>query len=485
MSPAAVIQVLEGLMPALSQAADPSDVLVKYAGERKLAPAQLEKLAQFYNTYQAVHTLDNGPSRDSLYPILDVAKTLEKYASFTPVTAQAAAAAMPEESLHTHHTCDSLADFLSASSGDWKSRGVIELRKAASAETPAVAPELKPVDMLKLAELEVDLERAYTHTLRKIANALYQEPRSAQLLVEDIERFRKDACITSESLLGQVRRIVAIHELAGVEKRAGVARLERDRTGFLSIFDDLNEIQGALNAAGEIRKWATQAPPKPGQSTKMRGHTSNNPTGGGGTGTGSKGRAGELPTLNIPGIESDPEQFALSSLSAADPAPTAGEPAISAAQIDAAGKELGGQFQDATSNTAIERYLSGWAKSLIPTRNKDQEKVDSSIDNERAQLILTKLMVTDPVLKNADPERVASFATTIARTDPAILQDPNLLRFILREAVQYDGIPPQTVSDLAKTRETQLRGDASARDAAKDKYSLKPVLADGKKEDKK
>lgn len=58
-------------------------------------------------------------------------------------------------------------------------------------------------------------------------------------------------------------------------------------------------------------------------------------------------------------------------------------------------------------------------------------------------------VATNPVLKQADRERVVNYAETVFKFAPHVATDANLLSSILANAVHGDGIDPMTIRTLA------------------------------------
>ena len=78
----------EDLLPEIKETGDVENVFLKFAKEKNIAPALLEKLGHVYNTAKTVNYLDKSAShekqRGSTFAILDVPALLEKYASAQP-----------------------------------------------------------------------------------------------------------------------------------------------------------------------------------------------------------------------------------------------------------------------------------------------------------------------------------------------------------------------------------------------------------------
>lgn len=57
--------------------------------------------------------------------------------------------------------------------------------------------------------------------------------------------------------------------------------------------------------------------------------------------------------------------------------------------------------------------------------------------------------MNDPILQEADPEKVEMLYKTIASISPTFAKDKNMMATALKEAVQYDAVPVNMIKDIA------------------------------------
>lgn len=119
------------------------------------------------------------------------------------------------------------------------------------------------------------------------------------------------------------------------------------------------------------------------------------------------------------------------------------------------GNRFGGQ---------LERFMDE------PRKNKAQERVDTSVQGIQQQHNMHKLMLTDPVISKADPEEVASVFESIRRGSDDVASDINLLRFQMREALQYGGVPPDAYKQLLSIGELRDKHTKSIREEDRARY---------------
>ena len=71
----------EGLIPEIKKTGDPRGTIIKFAKEKNLAPALVERLGYIYNTAKTINYLDKSASNDrgQSFAILDVEDMLNEY----------------------------------------------------------------------------------------------------------------------------------------------------------------------------------------------------------------------------------------------------------------------------------------------------------------------------------------------------------------------------------------------------------------------
>ena len=104
---------------------------------------------------------------------------------------------------------------------------------------------------------------------------------------------------------------------------------------------------------------------------------------------------------------------------------------------------------DTYTNKQTKDYISSILKTPELSKvNNRQKSIDIAADDVGRVTELQRLLLTDPIVGEADPDTVVSLYNTLAKANPEIVKDKNLLRFALREALQYDAVPLHTYKDL-------------------------------------
>ena len=497
----AIIEQLSFLAPQLKAAEAPESVLVKYASDRNLSPAQLERIGQVYNIAKTLNFMDKSANRGDSFRVLDTQKMMADFTAHKPAPQKEA-----------------------ANNTDWNSWFDAPLSKAASATNPndinswiddsekaakiveedgkftvysedgskrLSKPGTKADAVKRLREVEYFKKHKKANTvpnlgaiahndnytaasaeevaslpktaaeqikeeLRKESYARYELEASKQIMDDAAEEARK---IASELL--ELHRINPLpfaamehdayycsEDTGGVKAATefvvnffkskgwsldrhdfskGMPKLARDRHNILPLFNSLQDQLELHKSASvyveELEKQATTA-------TRQ--------------------------TIDFPVLlererekrekqqEEDKKKFE-GKLKGIEK--TVGEAATSGAELLSAGKKV--LSPETYMNQQTKEVLQNILKTpTLPSVNVKQKKIDTAVEDVSRVSELQRLLLTDPIIGEADPETVVSLYNTLASANPEIVRDRNLLRFALREAIQYDAVPLHTYKDL-------------------------------------
>lgn len=78
------IDLLNSIMPEIVSTKDPESVMLKCAKDHNLAPAQLEKLAQVFNTTKTLVGLEKQANRGDSFSLVDVPGLVASYVTYSP-----------------------------------------------------------------------------------------------------------------------------------------------------------------------------------------------------------------------------------------------------------------------------------------------------------------------------------------------------------------------------------------------------------------
>ena len=477
MSPSLLIERLESLLPEIKRSGDPSGTLLKFAAEENLAPAQLEKMAQQYNTAKTLAYMNKAANRGGSFAIIDTEDLLARYTQ-------------PGESKEADdHISDWIDKPASLSTSRFPDVEILEMTQSLKAAAAALPPEtLEETPREKYAreaaearntetlrQVREDFQEATYDAFAKFATALYDNDLPFAEIEDDA------VCLLGKQAQELMPELAAYLDRSGIK----VARMEkpckrvlvRDRHGVIGILKEAAEAFDVFQGADYILKGAANGLTEE-QEKYMFGADSGHEDQVGGF------RGKVFPTPREPGKSAPP----------VDPnAPPAAEVTadLVSGNQDPSGRnhgprpehrgrekkeDRGGEKKEKEKDEhplrdelgkGWDNYLE-WGKNMRPikgpssmvkdlasnfaTRNTRQEKIDTASDDTAFQTGVERLIHTDPILSEADPAMVADLASSIRSTNPQAALDLNYLKFTLREAVQYGALPHHTTKDLITMR---------------------------------
>lgn len=520
----AIIEQLSVLAPKLKAAESPEAVLVKYANDRNLSPAQLERIGQVYNIAKTLNFMDKSASRGDSFRVLDTQKMMSDFTAFKPAPQKEA-----------------------TSNTDWNSWFDAPLSKAASASNPndinswlditeksakiveengeytvysedgskrLSKPGTKEEAVKRLRQVEyfknhkkantvpnlgaIAVNDNYTTTggeevaslpktaseqikaeLRAESHEKFELETSKQIMADSAEEARK---IASELL--EMHRVNPLpfatmehdafycSEDTGGTKAAtefvanffkskgwtldrhdfskGMPKLARDRHNILPLFNSLLDQLELHKAASlyveELEKKSSST------ATERRKKTQEDeidfPTPGGRRRDSSAETEIDFPSRD-PRRREDTLSY-LNLVSGDKDNKGKGESNTGLTEAKSIVEGLTKMYDPSTyTNQQTKDFISNILKTPEPSKiNKRQKKVDVAVDDVSRVTELQRLLLTDPIIGEAEPDTVVSLYNTLAKANPEIVKDKNLLRFALREALQYDAVPLHTYKDL-------------------------------------
>jgi hypothetical protein len=116
-------------------------------------------------------------------------------------------------------------------------------------------------------------------------------------------------------------------------------------------------------------------------------------------------------------------------------------------------------FQVKSASVRLENILNSVVANptFMPSKTVKTQKYDESLDKGLQEIALQKLMLTDPIIAEADQATVQDLYTTIADLSPTVAKDPIRLAPVLKEALQYDALPMQQIKDLLSIEESSTK----------------------------
>lgn len=417
MSPSQVIQAIQQLLPRIkSSSAGAENILLEYAKENNLEPAVLVKMAQTMNTARTLAFLEkNADSRGASFPLLDPNAIAAKYVELAQ---NKTAAKNPVVEVELGES-NRVPNFFKMAAAEIDGAMV----KAASTTVPVESTksardlarefnqqrdELTALnrEIEQALELREELADNFKLAFKKIAKFIRDNADDVLLIGEDVHAFGNahEIAIYSEAIKEANTYVnIKLAEFDGnpitkrklLHDRFNVMPLIKDASAKLSLVEDVDFFVNEKSATARTGSRRNKTPIEEIEEPK----------------------APEVEDKKKSKPKSSQEVVILTS------------PKGISSSVDL--------------NQILQAALEPYALK------KRQKKVDEAYDDAAAMAGLQKLVITDPILAEADPVQLVDMYNDLRATKPDIARNTNMLRFALREALQYGGIPQQTVKTIA------------------------------------
>jgi len=497
-SPSLLIEKLESLLPEIKRSGDPGGVLLKYATEENLAPALLEKMAQQYNTAKTLAFMNKAADRGGSFSIIETEDLLTRYTQpdeqdksasvmtwFEPASTSINASRFPDLELLEMQ---------------------MALKTATAQETPEV-PEMSGHEKRAAAEatrrnyetlLQVrdDNKVAAWTALEKFASILHENEfafpqveddilclmgKKADLVIPAVLAYFDNRQITVERMEKQARRAV-------VRDRFGIVPCLEEAWTALDTVTGVNELlKSAAAGVAELPREFRESFFDPAGPKQPAGH----PLLPGGL-TPDEIVLDALKSRESKKTESDSESKSESAESKERAEGEAGLNAPTFKERDSSGGGKPPRDEKPSKNDGAsggkdeglkedlkplgDELNKGWdrfldhGRKLRPMqdplegvgrlaelaggggRNRRQETIDTASDDAQFQANVERIIHTDPILSEADPELLTALANSMRQLNPERAMDYNYLSQALREGAQYGAIPHHTAKDLTTMR---------------------------------
>jgi hypothetical protein len=484
------IRVISRLGPELTkQAAE--NVLLRYAEEEDLAPAQLEKLAQAYNMVRQLSHIDASEDRGSTCHQINTPALVSAYVGVTQKAA--AAPVIVEAPSHDAGSVDLMLELRREMNPVVKaaSDGHSDSLEISHPIVPAPSPEADvryTADQLKEAawEAKVDFYMIADEVL-KMASC---EGRTLQIAQAELDASRiiNPVCVAEtlnwlEKYAAQqkISRKLSRHEGPIKEAAFAITTPLADKimdlteafvvtslfhkaavegsvyVGDLSNSGKVPTKPDAMGAMMSMLEAETPEPPPPGESAPFkapprddeRSETAEAASGKGGKGGGSGKKKGEKDTDTDKGGKG---HWLASIISGATKPVSA-----AAGVVDAAASGAQGTIKAVTEKDRV---------------NKNQVKLDSDIMDIRRSILIRRLAASDPVLKDMPLRDVLDTYNAIAESNPEAAANPRRVLLAMREAASYEGITLDAQKSLGDVRGAAAKTDEQESANTKRRYSV-------------
>lgn len=498
--------------------------MLKCAEAHNLSPAQLEKLGQTFNTAKTLVGLEKQASRGDSFKIVDVPNLISKYASYSPEKE------LSKRQQNVHNKVDQLFDedgwglcisldksastknslpdlnklvadsFAKMNGGviddtdqemytvanelpTWSWNKVANAREAStftavegdmklaneymdqlafelpieiSEKCAAIARKLTPDDG-RWAEAAEDIYDAYGEKSAAVISAVESYFENSRHHYDKHNDFSKRAFTRSlvtdrHDVFGLVNDIVELQDMQEKIAAGGVSLLEA--------FNRANIMADADEAQKKIQQYVQQNPPKP----------NGNPAGKGSGKDKSNGKDAPKPSA-----EQTVKQVKEKDTSSKED----DEPVIKPAEdVEALLSEMTPSIKnmipsyDDVINTKPIDKLEDLLHKFGPSKDTRAIAIDRALTQAQMDTTLQQLMLSDPVIADADPAEVQSVFKTLTSVSPTLATDPGKMGPALKEALQYGSVPINILNDAAKFEGQAIKNEADRSILDKNKYSL-------------
>jgi len=458
-----ILQTLNAVLPEVVRTGDAEGVLLKRAMQDDMSAAQLERLCQIFNAAKTVTVMNKYASdRGRAFALVDPADVLSRYSTLRK---EAASLASPAARSAPRSAA---LDRVPVISWDMEKGASFAQTKQASAATGAAPTHYEKLLEHRAWRDEVASLRQEAEFLTEIGHgasddctvkvaefiernfgAAYAEPE----LFARVERDFLGLAVGDEAEKRAFIEMVATHasERLGqpVERCKSASAFATDHTGqagtLVAAWDNLCMISAArallVEKSARLGALMEKEPETKTDADIESQRSAEQKTQGASSGA-----------TKPDDDEGSPEQLDRDVYSLTNGSKT---------PMDA--KDIAGhilEMQQGVGNRSLElakivqEHFPDAQRELVSlglgkTDAQIADKTDRAVYRDSVSAALQQLQVSDPVISKAAPDTVESLAATIMQAAPSIARDKNMLRLVLREAVQYGGVPIHTLKELA------------------------------------
>lgn len=450
------LQLLNSIMPEISSNGNPDEIMLKCARKNNLSPAQFEKLAQVFNTMKTNWTMDHQANRGDSFSLVNVPELLHKYATYDPELYKEASEARRGFNADADRFFTSIK---MAGTDDKKLPALAEMFVEQGGRAVMDSDEdtmfrftsgpSYDVTHTKAASAAPAQETA-APTRRQIERA--REKASQVRYETSVELFEKLSAIKKKFTPDNGKWAEAVHDIFyGMGKEAAAtinliedffdrekhqykgADLTKQSSTILvhdrhNVFRDVQEIMELC----ELQKQAKSVLEKVGAGSYYRDFSG-------------------APTDDVPGWDLPRKKK-------------------SGGSSD--GFDLMGGVAD-VSNTVSNEDINKLVENIVAPKKltADEKKwKDNMMNRTKRDTTLQQLLMSDRILREADPHMVQDLFNTIADISPTMANNHLLMGPVLKEALQYEAVPTQMIKDLVAIEKDQATRSKDQVTIDRDKY---------------
>lgn len=442
-----IVDYVSSLTPKLSGNKNPEGVLLKYAKDHNLPGSVLQKMAQVYNTAKTINFMDKSDERGGSFYVLDTEKLIDAYENTDDLKLNKKASTTEEiEEINSFYS------FYDELYND-------EIKKSASSypvyENPKVIFKEKNERKLEqdlLEEIILENKSNIGNCIEKIA----EEARGLDgINFPELERqIRVTYGDESKSFIDDLASSIGEYNVP--IKRADELYIEKSGSYIRNEHTLLNLVESIIESQNIIKVASTKTPPAPPFSVDNDGKALFN-----------------KPQHKLPKVETKPLSIDEVGDAVFGNKKPSDEGIIESSlksindTADSLAKNIGGASGKINEEIVDNLFLYKGNGS-----NDLQKAIDNSILQENQEIAFNTLMLTDPVLEDADEEIMREVFDAIKDISPTIASNKVRLRAVLREASQYDSVSPFMLKSLIEFEINKNRNSELENKLKSDKYRL-------------
>lgn len=425
------IQMLNSIMPEIVESKNPEATMLKCAKKNNLSPAQLEKLGHVFNSMKTLVGLEKQANRGDSFSIVDVPGMVSKYTTYDPERV------LSDKAEAVHDKVDRLTKDATADPDGWgECLKFMQMSKSASANNdwcfekqtlPSCSEWIKKTatrtntgGAVEFNNTEVDDEWLEMDPDGVAADVMHKSAASRLKLYNSVNNDLEEAEMT-------LRQVVEDAGVALQEKLASfkieILGNREDWAACIMDAKDLLPAEDFTKAAAIVESYF--------EKNNLRGLEK--------AATINRGYTPRL-VRDTTGLVADLQEI------------------VELQQVkEKAASMLEGFNKTASLNKGLES-LNGLILNMrsypAEVNPKMQLKYDNEVERGLKEITLQQLLLSDPIIAEADQATVQDLFNTIADLSPTIAKDPIRMAPVLKEALQYDALPMQQIKDLLSVEES-------------------------------
>lgn len=452
------ISLLTSIMPEINETHDPRGVMLKCAEKHNLSPAQLEKLGHVYNTAKTLVGLEKQAHRGDSFSIVDVPEMVASYTTFDPEKEVAKGSRKVHQTANRLLKCAADEGRLSYWTRKFMELGGMGQEKSASTEgdrgvtrgdkLPTVLDDLLHGDKRFIYTNEADgntweeiplpggatmsgVTKSAAASMKYVSSQMKKAAEEAREAMYDASEHSKDL------VRGLKEKLVK----SGMKEDMWPQMVE-DLDDYFS--DRVKVEKVAHYIASHLEYDHNCRVPEVNLEKRAKRMIARDRYG-------IFKVAEEL--IECADAFKDAKELYESLTEGADEEDTSGELKLASS--------TGDDFTQLVKDRG--KGMSDFIEAATGLKKKDKQEfeVNEAVDSAKDRATLQQLLMSDPVIAEADPNEVQDLFTTISSLNPTVAKDVNLMGPVIKESLQYGSIPIQMLKDLVSIDAQKQQAEVS------------------------